>query len=126
MWKGYCPDLDQVRVLGKKEDVSKPVMVKFAELKDKEKLLYETVDLPPGIKMEDLCISSSCNEIEQVQNDFLKYCVGAPEHCCNMISRVELGKYLIESTFTNDKILFMIGCDILNDTFKFVTETDSQ
>ena len=36
LWKGYCPDLDQVRVLGKKEDVNRPVMVKFANLKDKE------------------------------------------------------------------------------------------
>ena len=40
----YCPDLDQVRILGKKGDVSRPVMVKFTYLKDKEKLLYETVD----------------------------------------------------------------------------------
>ena len=47
-------------------------MVKFANLKDKEKLLYQTVDVPPGVKVEDQCISNSCKEIEQVQNDFLK------------------------------------------------------
>ena len=68
LWKGYCPDLDQVRVLGKKGDVNRPVMVKFANLKDKEKLQNETVDLPPDVKVEDRCISSSCKEIEQVLN----------------------------------------------------------
>ena len=74
-----------MRVLGKKGDANRPVMVKFAYLKDKEKLLYKTVDLPPGIKVEVRCISSSCKEIEQLQNDFLKYYLGARKHCCNMI-----------------------------------------
>ena len=53
LWKGYCPDLDQVRALGKKGDANRPVMVKFANLKDKEKLLCETVDLPPVVKVKD-------------------------------------------------------------------------
>ena len=64
LWKGYCPDLD--RVLGKKGDANRPVMVTFANLKDKEKLLYETVDLPPGAQVEDRCIKNSYKEIEQV------------------------------------------------------------
>ena len=50
------PDLDQVRVLGKKADANRPVVVKFADLKDKEKLFYKTVDLLPGVKVEDQCI----------------------------------------------------------------------
>ena len=69
-----------MRVLGKKGDANRPVMVKCANLRDKEKLLHESADLPPGVKVEDRCISSSCEETEQVQNDFLKHCISAPKH----------------------------------------------
>ena len=42
-----------MRFLGKKRDANRPVMINFVNLKDKEKFLYKTADLPPGIKLED-------------------------------------------------------------------------
>ena len=59
---------------------------------DKHKLLYETKDVPNGLKVKDNYKNEGCQEIVQIQDRFLNYCINASKHCSNVISSAELGK----------------------------------
>ena len=93
LWEGYCPKLELVRRLGKKKDTDRPILIKFVHSHDKHKLLYETKDVLNGLKVKDDYKNEGCQEIEQMQDSFLKYCINVSKHCSNVISRAELGKF---------------------------------
>ena len=96
LWDGYCPKLELVRRLGKKKDTDRPMLIKFVHSHDKHKLLYETRDVPNGLKVKDNYKNEGCQEIEQIQDSFLKYCINVSKHCSNVISRAELGKFPLQ------------------------------
>ena len=53
LWEGYCPKLELVRMIGKKKDTDRPILIKFVHGHDKHKLLYETKNVPDGLKDKD-------------------------------------------------------------------------
>ena len=60
---------------------------------DRHKLLYETKNVPDGLKVKDNYKNEGCQEIEQIQDSFLKYCINVSKHCINVISGAEFGKF---------------------------------
>ena len=49
IWGEQCPILDFVRRTGKKIDPGRSNFIKFHNIRDKEKLLYETDNIPDDI-----------------------------------------------------------------------------
>ena len=66
LWEGYCPKLELIRRIGKKKDPDRPILIKFVQ-SHKHKLLYETKDVPNGLKVKDNYRNEGCQEIEQIQ-----------------------------------------------------------
>ena len=132
IWGDYCPVLDLVRRTGKKADPDRSILIKFHNIQDKEKLLYETDNIPNGIKIRDNYKSSGCLEIEQVQDRFIKYCINVPRKSCNMISRAELGKFPIQIKVHAQMVKYFVRLaqgtsnDLLNDAFKCTMGNNSQ
>ena len=52
--------------------------------------------MPNGLKVKDNYTNEGCQEIEQIQDSFLKYCINVSKHCSNVISRAELGKFPLQ------------------------------
>ena len=96
LWERYCPKLELVRRLSKKKDTDRPILIKFVHSHDKHKLLYETKDVPNGLKVKDNYKNEGCQEIEQIQDSFQKYCINVSKHCSNVISKAELGKFPLQ------------------------------
>ena len=96
LWEECCLKLELVRRIGKKKDSDRPVLIKFVHSHYKHKLLYEIKDVPNGLKVKDNYKNEGCQEIEQLQDSFLKYCISVSKHCSNVISRAELGKFSLQ------------------------------
>ena len=89
LWDGYCPQLD----LGKKKDTDRPILIKFTHFHDKEKLLFDTANIPDEIQVQDNSKNNGCREIELMQDKIFRYYINANKLCSAMITRAELGKY---------------------------------
>ena len=122
--------------LGKKNwektDPGRSILIKFRNIQDKEKLLYEPDDIPNGIKIRDNYKSNGCLEILQVHYRYIKCSINVPRKSCNMISRAELSKFLIQLKVHAQMVKFFIRLaqgtsnDLLNDTFKCTMDNNSQ
>ena len=131
LWEGYCPKLELVRRLGKKKDTDRPILIKFVHSHDKHKLLYETKDVLNGLKVKDNYKNEGCQEIEQIQDSFLKYCINVSKHCSNIISRAELGKFPLQFKVQAQMIKYFLriaqgtGNKLLDEAYACSQETDS-
>ena len=131
MWDGYCPKLELVRRLGKKKDTDRPILIKFVHSHDKHKLLYETKDVPNGLKVKDNYKNEGCQEIEQIQDSFLKYCINVSKHCSNVISRAELGKFPLQFKVQAQMVKYFLriaqgtGNKLLDEAYASSQETGS-
>ena len=131
LWEGYCPKLGLVRRLGKKKDTDRPILIKFAHNHDKHKLLYETKDVPNGLKVKDNYKNEGCQEIEQIQDSFLKYCINVSKHCSNVISRAELEKFPLQFKGHAQMVKYFLriaqgtGNKLLDEAYASSQETDS-
>ena len=108
LWNGYCPQLDLVKRLGRKSDKIRPIFIRFSHLQDKEKLLYYTRNLPKFIQLCYNYKTDSCEEINQVQDKFLKHCIGVTNNCYNVISRAELGKFPLQFKVHSQMIKYFL------------------
>ena len=132
LWNGYCPELDLVKRLGRKSDKNRPIFIRFSHFQDKEKLLYYTRNLPKGIQLCDNYKTDSCVEIYQVQDKFLKHCIGVTNNCYNVILRAELGKFPLQLKVHSQMIKYFLRLahgtanDIINDAFIYAKEINSQ
>ena len=131
LWDGYIPQLDLVKTLGREKDLDRPILIKFSHFHDKEKLLFNTTNIPEGIQVKDNYKSNACLEIEQVQDMFLKYCINAPKLCSNVIARAELGKFPIEFKVQSSMIKYFLRLShgtkntIVDDAFDCAQQIDS-
>ena len=132
LWNGYCPELDLVKRFGRKSDKERPIFIKFSHFQDKENLLYCTRNLPQGIQLCDNYKTDSCEEIKQVQDKFLKHCIGVTNNCYNVISRAELGKFPLQLKVHSQMIKYFLRLthstanDVINDAFICAKEINSQ
>ena len=107
----------------KKTESDRSILIKFHNIQDKQKLLYETDNIPNGIKTRDNYKNNGCVEIEQAQDRFIKYCINVPGNSCNMISRKELSKFPIQLKVHAQMVKYFIRLaqgtsnDLLNDAF---------
>ena len=60
LWDGYCPQLDLVKTLGKKKDTDRPILIKFTHFHDKEKLLFDTANIPDEIQVQGNSKNNGC------------------------------------------------------------------
>ena len=98
---------------------------------DKHKHLYETKEVPNGLKVKDNYKNEGCQEIEQIQDSFLKYCINVSEHCSNVISRAELGKFPLQFKVQAQMVKYFLriaqgtGNKLLDEAYASSQETDS-
>ena len=118
--------------MGRKSDRNRPIFIRFSHFQYKEKLIYYTRNLPKGIQLCDNYKTDSCEEINQVQDKFLKHCIGVTNNCYNVISRAELGKFPLQLKVPSQMIKNFLRLahgpanDILNDAFICAKEVNSQ
>ena len=126
LWDDYCPQLDLIKTLGKKKDTDRPILIKFTHFHDKEKLLFDTANVPDRIQVQDNSKNSGCREIELMQD------INANKLCSAMITRTELGKFPIEFKVHTSVVKYFLrlsrgtGNKLVNDAFKCAKDTDSQ
>ena len=49
--------------------------------------------MPNGLIVKDNYKNKGCEECEQIQDSFLKYCINVSNHSSNVMRRAELGKF---------------------------------
>ena len=131
LWEGYFPKLELVRRIVKKKDTDRPILIKFVHSHDKHKLLYETKDVPNELKVKDNYKNEGCQEIEKIQDSFIKYCINVSKHCSNVISRAELGKFPLQFTVQAQIVKYFqriaqgTGNKLLDEAYACSQETDS-
>ena len=84
-----------------------------------------------GLKIKDNYKIEGCQEIEQIQDSFLKYCINVPKHCSNVISRAELGKFPLQFKVQAQMVKYFLriaqgtGNKLLDEAYASSQETDS-
>ena len=61
------------------------MLIKFTYFHDKQKLPFDTINIPKGIQVQD-SKNCGCRDIELFQDMIFKYCINAPELCSNIVA----------------------------------------
>ena len=83
------------------------------------------------MKVKDNYKNDGCQEIEQIQDSFLKYCIIVSKHCRNVISRAELRKFPLQFKVQAQMVKYFLriaqgtGNKLLDETFASSQETNS-
>ena len=83
------------------------------------------------LKVKDNYKNEGRQEIEQIQDSFLKYCINVSKHCDNVISRAELGKFPLKFKVQAQMIKYFLGIaqgtsnKLLDEAYASSQETDS-
>ena len=80
---------------GKKQDTDPFMLINFTYFHDKQKLLFDTINILEGIQVQD-SKNCGCRDIELLQDMIFKYCINTPKLCSNIVARAEVGKFPIE------------------------------
>ena len=88
-------NLETIKRTGKKREnnKSRPILVKFSDYGDKEKIISSGKCNINPISIEDNFSPNAFKEIQLVQDNFIKYTLTLPKQCSNYISRSEMGKF---------------------------------
>ena len=98
----------------------------------KESFSTSEKNLPKGIQLSGNYKTGSCEESNQVQDKFLKDCIGVTNNCYNVVSRAELGKFPLHLKVHSLMIKYFLRLahgtanDIIHDAFICAKEIISQ